>query len=152
MKCLDTDFLVAVLRGQPEAREKMRELDSEGRHATTTVNCFELFYGAFMSREKRSNVERVENLLQRLEILTFELEASRRAGEALATLSAKGEAVDFRDRWSRRWQGRGTCRSSRETGSTSLGSKVSNWNNGNRLPDLPRLLGAGGWMIRNFAS
>lgn len=97
MKCLDTDFLVAVLRGQPEARQKMRDLDSEGRHATTTVNCFELFYGAYMSREKRSNVEGVENLLQRLDILTFELEASQRAGETLATLSAKGQAVDFRD-------------------------------------------------------
>ena len=97
MKCLDTDFLVAVLRGQPEARQKMRDLDSEGRHATTTVNCFELFYGAHMSREKRGNVERVENLLQRLDILAFELEASRRAGESLAALSARGEAVDFRD-------------------------------------------------------
>ena len=97
MKCLDTDFLIAVLRGQPEARQKMRELDSEGRHATTTVNCFELFYGAYMSREKRSNVERVETLLQRLDVLAFELEASQRAGETLAALSAKGEAVDFRD-------------------------------------------------------
>ena len=97
MKCLDTDFLVALLRGQPEARQKMRELDAEGRHATTTVNCFELFYGAYMSREKRINVEGVENLLQRLDILAFELEASQRAGETLAALSAKGEAVDFRD-------------------------------------------------------
>jgi len=97
MKCLDTDFLVAVLRGQPEAKQKMRDLDSEGRHATTTANCLELFYGAYRSLEKRSNVERVEILLQRLDILPFELEASQRAGEALAALSAKGEAVDFRD-------------------------------------------------------
>jgi predicted nucleic acid-binding protein len=97
MKCLDTDLLVAVLRGNPEAEEKIRELDSEGRHATTSVNCFELFYGAYRSREKRSNVAGVESLLQRLDLLPFELEASQKAGEALAALSAGGEVVDFRD-------------------------------------------------------
>src|SRR5438132_12282966 len=95
MKCLDTDFLIAVLRGQPEARQKMRDLDSEGRYATTTVNCFELFYGGYMSREKRSNVERVETLLQRLDILASELAASQSAGETLVCAAAQMGAVDF---------------------------------------------------------
>ena len=97
MKCLDSDFLIAVLRGYPEAEDKLRELDQEGRQATTSINSFELFYGASRSREKRNNIEKVKNLLERLEVLPFELGSSERAGEELAALSARGESVDFRD-------------------------------------------------------
>ena len=43
MKCLDTDLLVAILRGKDkDAEEKMKRLDQEGRHGTTTLNAFEL--------------------------------------------------------------------------------------------------------------
>ena len=51
MKCLDTDFLIAILRGKPEARDKLRELDDEGLQETTTFNSIELFYGAYRSRD-----------------------------------------------------------------------------------------------------
>lgn len=97
MKCLDTDFLIAVLRGNPEAEQKMSQLDSEGRQSTTSINSFELFYGAHRSREKRASVEKVKNLLERLDVLPFESESSQRAGEALAALAAHGEPIDFRD-------------------------------------------------------
>jgi hypothetical protein len=35
VKCLDTDFLVAILRGKNDAKSKMESLDAEGRNATT---------------------------------------------------------------------------------------------------------------------
>ena len=97
MKCLDSDFLIAVLRGDPQARRKLEQLDAEGRHSTTSVNSFELFYGANRSRERRKNVEEVERLLQRLDVLPFDRESSERAGEALASLAGRGRPVDFRD-------------------------------------------------------
>lgn len=43
VKRLDTDFLVALLRGKSEAKSKMESLDAEGHNATTTINAFELF-------------------------------------------------------------------------------------------------------------
>lgn len=50
MKCLDTDLLVAILRGEREAQEKVLELDAgEVRNSTTAINSFEIFYGAYHS-------------------------------------------------------------------------------------------------------
>jgi len=97
MRCVDTDFLIAVLRGKGDAERKMRELDEEGRQATTAINAFELFYGAYKSRETRINVQKAASLLDRLDVLPLDLESSEKAGEALASLTSTGEAIDFRD-------------------------------------------------------
>lgn len=40
MKCPDTDFLVALLRGKNDAKSKIESLDAGGRNATTTINAF----------------------------------------------------------------------------------------------------------------
>ncbi len=97
MKCLDTDLLIAILRGKEEAKRKIQELDIQGRQATTSVSAFELFYGAYRSKERRSNLEETRRLLQRLDVLPFESESSEKAGETLATLAARGELIDYRD-------------------------------------------------------
>jgi predicted nucleic acid-binding protein len=61
VKCLDSDFLVAILRANSDAESKMESLDAEGDNATTTtegdnatttINAFELFYGAHKSTKK----------------------------------------------------------------------------------------------------
>src|SRR3989442_15108981 len=75
----------------------MRELDVEERHATTSVNTLELFYGACRSQEKRGNIEKAKSLLQRLDVLPFDLKSSEKAGESLADLAAHGRAGDYRD-------------------------------------------------------
>ena len=55
---MDTDFLVALLRGHREAVEKAREYDSAGVEvSTTSVNAFEIYLGAFRSREAERNVK-----------------------------------------------------------------------------------------------
>ena len=97
MKCLDTDFLVAILRGKETAERKMVEMDREGRHSTTAINAFELFYGAYKSNQRLTNVEKTKALLERVDVLPFELDSSERAGEILAELSARGDSIDFRD-------------------------------------------------------
>ena len=97
MRCVDTDFLIGILRGKVDAEHKMKELDEEGRHATTSVNAFELFYGAYKSREKNVNVQRTASLLDRLDVLPLSLESSEKAGEVLASLASTGEMIDFRD-------------------------------------------------------
>jgi tRNA(fMet)-specific endonuclease VapC len=97
MKCLDTDLLIAILRGKKEAYDKVIELDAEGKEATTAVNAFELFVGANKSEKKTENTNEVLKLLGRLEVIPMDLPASRRAGEIAAKLVAKGETIDFRD-------------------------------------------------------
>jgi predicted nucleic acid-binding protein len=97
VKCLDTDFLVALLRGKNDAKSKIESLDAEGRNATTTINAFELFYGAHKSAKREKNVKEVFKLLDRLDVFDFTLEASEVAGEITAILEKEGEMLDFRD-------------------------------------------------------
>ena len=84
MKCIDTDLLIAIMRGKDKAaKEKIDELDQDGRQATTTVNAFELFYGAHLSREKTSNVDKTKAMLNRLDIFTLDLDSSEKSWRAL---------------------------------------------------------------------
>jgi tRNA(fMet)-specific endonuclease VapC len=98
MVCLDTDFMVALLRGDPQAAAKAKELDKRGtRVATTPVNAFELFLGAHRSERREENVTRVLELLSSLETLEYDLWASEKAGSIAADLWSRGEPVGARD-------------------------------------------------------
>ncbi len=95
MKCLDTDFLVAILRGKNDAKSKMESLDAEGRNATTTINAFELFFGAHKSTKRAKNVKEVFKLLARLNVFDFTLEALEVAGGNNSNFLEGGEKVVF---------------------------------------------------------
>jgi tRNA(fMet)-specific endonuclease VapC len=97
MKCLDTDLLVAILRGKEEAFKRVAELDDEEKGATTSINAFELFFGANKSARKNENVTETSKLLERLTVFPLGLLSSQIAAEIAARLLAKGETVDFRD-------------------------------------------------------
>jgi predicted nucleic acid-binding protein len=94
---LDTDFLVAILRKNPEAKRKMDELDIEGRHSTTALNAFEVYYGAYRSRRREVNVKEAKRILARLEVLPLGEDSAEKAGRIFAELEAKGVPLDFRN-------------------------------------------------------
>ena len=94
--CLDTDFLVNFLRNKPEEVEFITKYEQNVLLATTIVNIFELYYGAYKSGFT-GNVLNVEELQHRLKILTLSKEVARKAGQILAGLEKRGEPVDFRD-------------------------------------------------------
>jgi tRNA(fMet)-specific endonuclease VapC len=97
MKCLDTDLLVATLRGKREAWQKISEIEETGRAATTSVNSYELFFGAYRSARKKDNVDEVAKLMEKLVIFPLDVAASQRAAEISSSLVAKGEMIDIRD-------------------------------------------------------
>ncbi len=97
MKCLDTDLLVGILRGQEGAEKKAGLLDQEGRQATTSVSAFELFYGASKSRMVEESVKESQKLLSRLLVLPLSLGAAEKAGSIYGALEKKGLLLDFRD-------------------------------------------------------
>jgi len=97
VKCLDTDLLVAILRRKDDAKEKADQLDREGRQATTTVNAFELFYGAYKSRLAEENVRQTRRLLSRLLVFPLGVDSAQKAAGIFATLEKKGARLDFRD-------------------------------------------------------
>ncbi len=97
MKCVDTDFLIAVLKGDPGVRKKAEELDGEGRNATTSMNAFELYVGSHVLKKKRHDQKEVKSLLSRFDILGLDEDGAEKAGEIYAQLLNKGETIDIRD-------------------------------------------------------
>jgi predicted nucleic acid-binding protein len=97
MRCLDTDLLVAILRGKEGAWKKVAELDEEEKGATTSINAFELFFGANKSARKNENLKETSKLLERLTVFPLDLLSSQKAAEISARLMDKGEIIDFRD-------------------------------------------------------
>ena len=97
MACLDTDFLVALIRGQSEAVRRAQEIDAEGiRKTTTPVNAFELYLGAHLSKQKEKNLELVRDLLCSLEMLDLDEKSCDVAGGSAATLKKLGNPIGAR--------------------------------------------------------
>jgi tRNA(fMet)-specific endonuclease VapC len=90
---LDTDVLVGSLRGKNDVLQTLTETSL----ATTVVNAFELFHGAYKSRESASNVPATSGLLSSLEVLGMDLGVAERAGEVLAQLQKGRSSIDIRD-------------------------------------------------------
>jgi predicted nucleic acid-binding protein len=97
LKCLDTDLLIAILRGKKEACAQVKELDAQAKGATTSINAFEIFFGAYRSARATENIKEASRLLERLTVIPLDLFSARKAGEISAKLAAKGEEIDYRD-------------------------------------------------------
>ena len=95
--CLDTDFLVNFLRNGKEEVEFIRKNEIDKDLATTYINLFELYYGAYKSNEKQNNLKSISLLLSRINILNFSNESVKKAGEILAKLEKEGKPIEFRD-------------------------------------------------------
>ncbi len=86
------------MRGNPEAVERSEEYDSiRAEISTTSMNAFEIYLGAFRSREALKNVKQADDLLNSIRILDFTLESSRRSSEILSGLLRRGTPIDLRD-------------------------------------------------------
>lgn len=95
--CLDTDFLVNFLRNKKEEVEFIKKSEADNDLATTYINLFELYYGAYKSNEKENNLKAISLLLSRINILNFSDESVKKAGEILAKLEKEGRLIEFRD-------------------------------------------------------
>lgn len=95
--CLDTDFLVNFLRNKKEEVDFIKNNEVDKDLATTYINLFELYYGAYKSKESENNLKAISSLLSRVNILDFSNEAVKKAGEILAKLEKTGTSIEFRD-------------------------------------------------------
>lgn len=83
MVCLDTDFLIAYIKKDYKAIEKLESLLADGRTIayTTTINAAELYKGVYRSKNASEEASKVRNTLQLLELLTLDHESARMLGE-----------------------------------------------------------------------
>src|SRR5207302_10148030 len=89
--CIDTTFLVDLVRARPEAEKKLLHfLENDERITTTPVNAAELYDGAFSTKSRRTEAERVRGLLEPLEHLEHRLSVCQNYRTLTNELKAKG--------------------------------------------------------------
>jgi tRNA(fMet)-specific endonuclease VapC len=98
MPCLDTTFLVDLLRRDPAAERKLREIEDSGQTlCTTPANLIELYVGAYRARDTESRLERIEVLERGLDLLELGAEECKRCGYVVADLVSRGEPIGTMD-------------------------------------------------------
>jgi tRNA(fMet)-specific endonuclease VapC len=97
--CFDTDVLIDYLRKpSPEIRRLMDCVFEKRLNACiTSINAFEIWFGAFLAPEKAQLARCTEGFLNQFEILDFDYESSVEAGRVLADLRKRGDPIEFRD-------------------------------------------------------
>lgn len=98
MPLLDTDILVAFLRGDQQARDKLAEFENKSMHiATSAIVAFELYQGALASSKPEEKLEQVDALLNALDVINFSLVESKLAGKITNLLRTKGAMIGLPD-------------------------------------------------------
>jgi len=98
MVCLDTSFLVALIRREDSAERKLEGLLSRGeRLSTTPITVCELFKGVYKSSRWLLEAERVRGLLGYLEVLSFNVDACERYGKLVAAEPLQGSPIGDMD-------------------------------------------------------
>ncbi len=93
---LDTDLLIALLRGDERATTFIERLWSRGDEPTTTaINIYELYVGALRRGER--HVQAVRELEQLLPVLPLDAKTARLAAEIGVELRSRGKSIDIRD-------------------------------------------------------
>ncbi len=94
MTVLDTNFLIDVLRDKhnPEAI-----LDRIDHPKTTTINIFELYFGAERSVKKEESISNINSLIKSMEILEFDISAAVKTANIHAKLKNSGRTLEIED-------------------------------------------------------
>ena len=97
--CLDTDVLIDYLRKPSNEIKRVMECVFEKKlnACITSINAFEIWFGAYLAPEKAQLAECTEEFLGQLEVVDFDYESSVEAGRVSADLRKNGEPIEIRD-------------------------------------------------------
>lgn len=94
---LDSSIIIKHLRNSKEETKLIQELETRARLATTVVNAFEVYYGAYKFGDVRRNLAVVKGFLSTLELLVMDEDSAEIAGQTIVELRSKGQTIDMRD-------------------------------------------------------
>ncbi len=98
MACLDTSFLIDLLRGKPEVFMLKESLDrTETVLSVAAPSVMELWSGAQLAWSSAAEKEKVNELLQSLVILNLDERSAKIAGEIEADLHHRGQPIETED-------------------------------------------------------
>jgi tRNA(fMet)-specific endonuclease VapC len=91
---LDTNFLIDILRDKhnPEAILDLIEYPK-----TTTINVFELYFGAERSVKKKEGISNINSLIKSMEVLEFDMPAAIKTANIHAKLKNSGRTLEIED-------------------------------------------------------
>jgi predicted nucleic acid-binding protein len=96
MACLETTFLIDLLRGKREVKELKDHLDKDTL-AVAAPSLMELWSGACIAQQSAAEKEKILDLFQSLDVLTLDEKSAREAGEIEAELLRKGLPIETED-------------------------------------------------------
>ena len=88
---LDANAVVGLLNDRPRNLVERARREPARDIAIPAIVAHELFYGAFRSRRAAQNLTRIDAL--RFEVIEFDKEDARQAGEVRAWLAAQGQPI-----------------------------------------------------------
>ncbi len=88
---LDTNAVVALLTDKDSKLAKQARLHKAADIGISAIVAHELYYGAFKSQHRERNVALIDSLL--FEVVEFDKEDARQAGEVRAALAIKGTPI-----------------------------------------------------------
>ena len=87
---LDSNAIIALLKGHPAFLARLRQHQPQD-FGVPSIVMHELYYGAYKGQRRVENLERVDAL--QFEVLEFDREDARQAGELRAQLAAAGTPI-----------------------------------------------------------
>jgi predicted nucleic acid-binding protein len=94
MPALDTDILVSLLKGAPDAIQKVREIEESGRRISTTIiTVYELLKGAYLSSRPQENLPKVRDSISNLQVLELSFGATEEAAKTYKDLRDRGKPI-----------------------------------------------------------
>lgn len=89
---LDTNFCIAVLRGQTRAIERLRSVAPDAC-AVSVITVYELATGVAKCRRPRAEMEKLNKFLGPLSIIPFDENSARQAAIIRASLEQSGTSI-----------------------------------------------------------
>ena len=83
-------MVIAILRGNEEACTQVTDLNENTKEATTYVNAFEVFYGAYRSERKIENTKEVIKLLEKLFVIPLGSRIFKKNSRVASEIGRKG--------------------------------------------------------------
>lgn len=93
---LDTNIVIYTVKNKPE-KIKKAFVAHYGQLCISTVTLMELVYGAEKSASPRRNMNDIEGLVARLDVLPYDHEAAVHSGEIRAELAGSGKPIGHCD-------------------------------------------------------
>jgi predicted nucleic acid-binding protein len=94
LPALDTDIVISLLKGAPDAVKKIRELEESGaRISTTIITAYELLKGAHISSRADENLGKVREAIANLHALELSLGAAEEASRIYKELRDRGRLI-----------------------------------------------------------